>query len=58
MPLFNCGFNFEKEYGEIGKGFIESHHLTPLYPLKGQKIDLDPKKRFCSALLKLPQNDS
>ena len=25
-----CGFNFEKVYGEIGKGFIEVHHKTPL----------------------------
>ena len=41
-----CGFDFEKEFGEIGKGFIEAHHLTPLYKLKGQKIALDPKKDF------------
>lgn len=25
-----CGFNFEKEYGERGKDFIEVHHLTPI----------------------------
>jgi predicted HNH restriction endonuclease len=25
-----CGFSFEKEYGEIGKGLIEVHHLVPL----------------------------
>lgn len=25
-----CGFNFEKTYGEIGKGFMEVHHKTPL----------------------------
>lgn len=25
-----CGFNFEKFYGDIGKGFIEVHHLVPL----------------------------
>lgn len=41
-----CGFDFEKEYGEIGKGFIEAHHLTPLNKLKGQKIALDPKRDF------------
>ena len=41
-----CGFNFEERYGEIGKGFIEAHHLTPLSELKGQKIPLDPQKDF------------
>ena len=25
-----CGFNFEEFYGEIGKGFIEVHHIVPL----------------------------
>lgn len=25
-----CGFDFEKMYGEIGKGFIEVHHINPL----------------------------
>ena len=25
-----CGFNFEEYYGEIGKGFIEVHHVVPL----------------------------
>lgn len=25
-----CGFNFEENYGEIGKDFIEVHHIVPL----------------------------
>lgn len=25
-----CGFSFEEFYGELGKGYIEVHHLTPL----------------------------
>ncbi|MDE2717753.1 MAG: HNH endonuclease [Chloroflexota bacterium] len=25
-----CGFNFEKFYGDIGKDFIEVHHVVPL----------------------------
>ncbi|MDD3468721.1 MAG: hypothetical protein PHE53_01930 [Thermoguttaceae bacterium] len=25
-----CGFDFEKAYGERGRGFIHVHHLTPL----------------------------
>lgn len=41
-----CGFDFESKYGEIGREFIEAHHLTPLHTLKGQKVTLDPKKDF------------
>jgi 5-methylcytosine-specific restriction enzyme A len=40
------GFSFEKQYGTIGRSFIEAHHLTPLYELKGQKVTLDPKMDF------------
>ena len=25
-----CGFNFQKTYGDLGRGFIEVHHLKPL----------------------------
>ena len=25
-----CDFDFEKTYGEIGKGFIHVHHLIPV----------------------------
>lgn len=28
-----CGFDYEKVYGEIGKGYIEVHHKKPLYSL-------------------------
>lgn len=41
-----CGFDFEKKYGELGRGFIEAHHLTPLSHLKGEKVSLDPRKDF------------
>lgn len=26
-----CNFNFEDFYGEIGKGYIEIHHLSPIF---------------------------
>lgn len=42
----SCGFDFEKKYGALGKGFIEAHHLTPVSTLKGKKIGLDPQKDF------------
>lgn len=41
-----CGFDFEQKYGEIGKGFIEAHHLTPVYKIKGKKVGFDPLKDF------------
>lgn len=37
-----CGFNFEERYGEIGKGFIEGHHIKPvsqLLPDEETKVD-------------------
>jgi 5-methylcytosine-specific restriction enzyme A len=36
-----CGFNFEQTYGEIGIGFIHTHHLTPLANI-GAQYTLDP----------------
>jgi len=42
-----CGFDFAREYGEIGKDFIEAHHLTPLSQLKGLTVTLNPRKDFC-----------
>ena len=38
-----CGFDFEKVYGDIGKGFIHVHHIKPLHTL-GENYELDPKK--------------
>lgn len=29
-----CGFDFEAAYGERGRGFIEVHHVKPLYHFK------------------------
>lgn len=37
-----CGFNFEEKYGELGKGFIEVHHVVPLAYL-GEEITVNPK---------------
>ena len=41
-----CGLNFEEKYGEIGKGYIEAHHLEPISTLKIKKVARDPKKDF------------
>ena len=39
----NCQFDFEKVYGDIGKGFIHVHHLTKLADI-GQDYKVDPIK--------------
>lgn len=33
-----CDFDFYEKYGEIGKGYIECHHLTPLGSLNAETI--------------------
>jgi 5-methylcytosine-specific restriction protein A len=41
-----CGFNYEEHYGEIGKEYIEAHHLEPISKLEGRRVERDPKKDF------------
>ena len=41
-----CELDFSEKYGEIGKGYIEAHHLTPLHTLKGKKVSLNPETDF------------
>ncbi|MEI7502279.1 MAG: HNH endonuclease [Paludibacter sp.] len=36
-----CSVDFEKIYGEIGKGFIHVHHLTPISKI-GETYQVDP----------------
>ena len=31
-----CGFSFEDAYGELGRGFIEAHHIIPISTLTEQ----------------------
>lgn len=38
-----CNFDFEETYGELGKNFIEVHHLVPLSTYKEAKI-VNPEK--------------
>lgn len=37
-----CGFDFEKTYGELGKGFIHVHHITPISEI-GEEYEIDYK---------------
>ena len=44
-----CGFNFGKVYGEIGEGFLEVHHINPIWSFIGEhKITLDELYAVCS----------
>jgi hypothetical protein len=38
-----CGFDFEKTYGLIGKGFIHIHHIVPVAEI-GESYSVDPVK--------------
>lgn len=51
-----CGFDFEKAYGSIGKGFIHVHHIVPISSIgKEYKLDvlrdLIPVCPNCHAML-------
>lgn len=51
-----CGFDFEKEYGEIGKHFIHVHHIIPVSQmgdgyLVNPETDLIPVCPNCHAML-------
>jgi hypothetical protein len=44
-----CGFSFSETYGELGREFIESHHLKPLSEVKpGEQTDVDDLLMVCS----------
>lgn len=51
-----CGFDFERVYGEIGKGFIHIHHVVPISTIgENYKVnydtDLVPVCPNCHAML-------
>jgi 5-methylcytosine-specific restriction protein A len=38
-----CGMDFEKVYGEVGKGYIQVHHIVPISESEGTH-NIDPEK--------------
>lgn len=38
-----CNMNFEDTYGEIGKNFIEVHHINPLSQISGDSVETNPQ---------------
>lgn len=50
-PMLNCevcGFSFFETYGELGKGFIEAHHINPLNETKQTKTKREDITLVCS----------
>lgn len=44
-----CDFDFEKRYGDRGKGFIEAHHTKPVATLvQGSKTKLEDLALLCA----------
>ena len=44
-----CGFDFEKMYGELGKKFIEAHHIKPVSQMaENEKTNIDDIVMVCS----------
>jgi 5-methylcytosine-specific restriction protein A len=41
-----CKLKFTEQYGDLGAGFIEAHHLVPFAQLQGHSIPLDPITDF------------
>jgi DNA adenine methylase len=39
LSCFACGFDFEAAYGDLGKGFIEIHHLKPIYSYGEEDVE-------------------
>lgn len=54
-----CGFDFEKAFGELGRGFIEVHHINPIAErsnIEGEYrvdpiVDLRPLCPNCHAMI-------
>jgi 5-methylcytosine-specific restriction protein A len=56
-----CGFNFEKVYGKLGKGYIHVHHLNPVSKAEKEyqidyNNDLRPVCPNCHAMLHRNKN--
>ncbi len=53
-----CNLNFEEKYGELGKGFIECHHIIPLSNFEVNKeTRLDDLALLCSNCHKMIHKD-
>lgn len=58
-----CGFDFEETYGELGKEFIEVHHIVPLSQIRKEYIinpqtDLVPLCSNCHSMIHRKRDDA
>lgn len=58
-----CGFDFEENYGELGKEFIEVHHIIPLSQIRKEYIvnpekDLIPLCSNCHSMIHRRRDDA
>jgi 5-methylcytosine-specific restriction enzyme A len=46
----NCGFDFQRRYGDLGIGYAEVHHNIPLKdaPKEGRKVKLSDLSVVCA----------
>jgi predicted HNH restriction endonuclease len=42
VVCMGCGFSFEQKYGDLGRGFIEVHHVKPVSSLEN-KVAVNPR---------------
>ena len=60
LSCFVCGFNFEKSFGELGKGYIHIHHNKPISETGPTRInpqtDLAPLCPNCHAMIHRNKN--
>jgi len=38
-----CKFNFDETFGELGRGYIQVHHINPISEIAGP-YEIDPEK--------------
>jgi 5-methylcytosine-specific restriction protein A len=43
-----CAFDFARTYGDLGEGYIEVHHVTPLYVSGARETRLDDLACLCA----------
>ena len=44
-----CGFDFSEVYGDVGRNFIEAHHMKPVSEMKeGDKTQIENMAMLCS----------
>ena len=58
-----CGFDFEEHYGELGRHFIEVHHIVPLSTIRREYIinpetDLIPLCSNCHSMIHRFSNEA